>query len=312
MNDDSIKKYGKKVNKNGWQARLYRWAWNKEPKFKGYCPFFHVTWITLLLSPFIFVGRFFYACGEYLSQIFEEKYQNYKTSKDDSESQVAAPYIGDAFLIKLFENEKELSDPFFKDNSEYILKSIDMDVRCYAEKYGRKVETVKRWLKQNPEWRELYPGAKLRVEAYRKRLEEQQVKEERRKEALKAKIQECRWVMKVLSWLGIGAGAYGLAKLAIIFPWVSFLQSLLTAVIIVVSAILVFALLCGIIYGIFRVVRLGFKEAFGDGTFLREVVWDGIKEGGAFLIESVKMFYTEQCPMITWTENESGPIEKRK
>lgn len=64
--------------KNWWGFRWLKWVFNKDFAVNGdgFCPIFHLLWITVLLSPFVLIVKLFGSFGDRFLQFLESYKQN--------------------------------------------------------------------------------------------------------------------------------------------------------------------------------------------------------------------------------------------
>lgn len=314
MNDNDVRKYKKKVNRNGWKANLQRWTFNREPSYVGYCPFFWMTVFCLCASPFTLVGKVFEFGGKFAVDLFTPEPRK-KPKKVEKETTPEDGAIVSAFNFLKAHREDELY------------------------KMSNQVYLVVKWARDHPDWKDsYYPKAKANVDKAKEQREKEKAKE-KEKEFMRAKHQErhkarmalivkyTSCTVKPLVSLAILIAAFYVYKL--VFALVSLIKwkdvlvasgymsvGLTICAVIFFAALLVGNFATNVLVSVRRKwdsipeKPQEYKEHKpSKAAELIETIGEGVCEGVQFVCETVKMTYKAECPLIEWSEEE-GKIEK--
>lgn len=312
INTNNIRKYKKKVNKNGWKANIYRWTFSREPNYVGYCPFFWITLFCVIVSPFSLVGKILEFIWKLICDLFTP------------------------------EKEESVKNPEYKWEKHKYKKPCD---EVIVDMYDRlqKFETLAHyswnnlltpvwWAEQNPDWKEkYYPTAKINVDKKKAREIIKQNRKTRHKERMAIVVKYTSYTMKPLVTIAILTAAFYIYKL--IFAIVSLIKwkdvvvmltysgiSLLVCLGIVLAALLV----SSVFVNTAKVVKYKWDaiptkpitlipdREWKSLTLINTVlttILTGIFEGIEFVIETIKMTYKKECPLIEWSDEEA-PIKR--
>ena len=284
-----------------------------EQTYNGYCPFFWVTWLCVLLLPFSFsVGwvnakraKVWRAFEGLVDKYFPEKPYLYKAPEK-------VPYVPSAYVIiqleKFLEREKERGGG----EIDWFMFTYDF---CNLH-YSTNPSEVEKWVEENPTWREtILPAAKKKWKA---------MEEEREAEVKAIKDKSDKRLVFVTKVSKIGQFivkpilvAVALAVVALIYwvgsvvvaNWTAIWQIfLLTGAVIAIFV----GIVCGIVFltqflkGNKTVGRVAFTvlDFFGRrfDRFAKTIkkVSKAIAEGFKFLAQTVSMAYKAECPLIIW------------
>lgn len=310
MNNIEPKKQ-KKINRDTyWMYKLLDFCWGKShvPLFRGYCPLFHATWITIVLLPLVLVGKIF----EFVGGIFWDLIKNSSVSETKSEPQktnIIKP--ADHFIERVFEEILKRPD----ENESDIVWEIYYD--------SIMLQPEREWFLNTPNWKSFYPAIKERIIKAKKDEEKAKI----RKAALKVKIDTIisytSWMVKpffVISGIAAGIVLYKImffivGKLAGLFT-LNLLWTYAQAAGILFAAVLLIAFIAKI----FQLIRAKLNS-IPDSPKVQEIqqsslftkiisgLGNFISEGYGFLRDTIKMLYKKECPMIVYQEK-NGPIEK--
>lgn len=269
--------YIKPLKRDGWQIKFYIWAYGKEPRFKGYCPLFHAIWLGALLSPFIFF---------------------WKTCKKTW-----------ALLCDFWPESPE--PPFFPDDDDFE-SLLNYGARAYEYSVHPYYIKLDQWVVNNPNYKEIWEEIKKE----KKKKEDAKIVISLINAERRARLQEkmdkinhyaSYFVKPILVTSAIFVG-WGVWKLAIVL-WNIFdfwaVMWVLGHLAIVVVSLIVFL---GIIMSLIKVsnkiaegeIKIGFLQKLGTAT----------KEAFDFVIASVKMIYTKNCPIIEYSDS-TDKIQKK-
>lgn len=278
----------KVINRNHWMFRLYRYCWDSEFQYKGYCSLFWITWFNIFLLPLIWLGRIVVGVFGWLNDLIPEKYEKPKSVKK------LKPYCpDDDMIVYLYNNQHE-----------------GWSHRSYR---------LQRWLDENPNWlTEVYPAVK-------KRLEQKEIVKQlnaKRKEKLDQKMEKLvgylQYLVKpflVLTAFLIAWSIYNLIGLIIKnITWEN-IKNLGIGMLIAGGAIL-------FVWGFWRCI-LWLHVYDNLKSLKRESGYDSnkcepnrflaaIEEGFTFLKNTIQIVYYRKCPLIVLTDDETRPIEKIK
>ena len=311
MNED-IRKKEKKIDKNHWMARIQKFSFNidAESFYMGYCPFFWMTWLALFCAPFVAFGK------KVNSIIFkplnEYTYKKQKIVKQRRSETPLQP--SDYKLLKWFYSAKCFQEELTQEKIFEYLKD-DWEWRLINElEYNR----YKLWFEKNPNWTETYlVAARKNEEINKKKQEEREQKQIKKKQKMRRIANRCAVfgsiLVKILIPTAILSAIFGCYKLTQIIT-ISHVSSMLTAVCVISFFIAVILILkiVGSFFAIFvgeTVLDIVDNLEEKDFTWLSKIK-NAIKTTVSFVIETIKLTYKRECPMIIWG-NETGKIEKR-
>ncbi len=285
----------KVINKNHWMVRLYRFCWNEDVKYQGFCPLFWVSWFNLAILPLVIAGKGIESLFGWVVDLWPE----------------SAP-----------KPEKQTSD---------IIRPSDLDILMEFEQgqghYFSGFYTFQwnEWKEANPNWKtQIYPAAKARHEE-KQRLAA--IRDERNK-ARKLKLDARK--EKIIVWTKYLVKPALLAS-AILAAWAvykvigycigAFSFAVAWAVckhLMIVGVIVAFIWLIAIGVGMFMDRLFSFKYEATYKAINKENREPGFfsKCGGAigeaidFIKDTVQIVYYKNCPVIRWSEEETRPIEK--
>jgi len=316
------RKYIKPLTNNHWMARIQKSVLgiDCEQTYNGYCPFFWVTWLCVLMFPFSFLFKGGRAVGLYLWTEFEKKVDKYFPAK--------APYVHEDRVEVVREpfkpSSRNLVDlkRFFVRMKELGESEIDWVYFGCAHLFCGSGFDMKQWVEDNPDWEEtLLPIAKLEVAKLKERKEAQAkaVETKRlRKLALINKVSKVgQLIVKpilVAIALAVVALLYWIGSLIVMYwNWdeiwnTGVIFTLTTALFVSVIfaaywsteflkknktakrvAYAVFGSLLSVFGGFGAIVVRIFTSVFG-----------AIGAGFSFLAQTVAMSYKAECPIIIW------------
>lgn len=281
---NNIKKEKQKViSRNHWMFRLHKFCWNREARYEGYCPFFWNTWLNIGLLPLVVVWKGLENCFSWICDLWPEREEKIKKI-------APAP---DWAIVDRFEKQ----DLYYRPAWHHYID----------------------WFNITPNWKDLYPAAKLRETERRRIAAEQEEKNKLRREKLEAKKQKIvgwlqylvkpalaisalyvayilylfiNWLIKVSSWAGV----------------VSFSKSLgLAAIIVLAASIVVF-----LVQTVFKKVTQYNNETLiskQEQGFISKC-FSAVGEGFSFVKDTIQIVYYKKCPLIRLTDGETRPIEK--
>lgn len=312
MNDTEDRKKRKKLSRNGWMAKLYYFVWGKKPNFMGYCPMFWSTWICILLAPFIALGKGLeYLCttlGEIWCHCFPEKEEARTFEYDESGEIIKHRWPKPSFreIVQLFEAVQKAGSLNYE-----VVYNYDIDHDTYA------------WARQNAKsWESHYETAK---QAWEREIREEKIRAERsaalakRREAI---VNFLRIFVKPALALSAVTGAYAIYKTLFfvcgLFTFAEFVSALIS-IGFGLAFLLVLALVATFLAKLVKlfIEYCDAKEVKRSKTprkprkpHLFDKLIKFIKETCAFAKDTVVMTYKKECPLIEWTDDETGPIER--
>lgn len=292
-----LKEKQKVLNRNGWQARLYKFIWKKDPyNIRGWCPLFWISWLGLFLLPFVLLGEGVSKTLSLLKDFWPER-----LTKPEKEYEYTPCFSEIDYVYNLNEQEQ---DSFFK----------------YTAFGG--------WAQKNPNWKEIYKARKDKEAENNRKIAELNVIRWERETARRAKLDAKMLIITKYAGYFVKPA---LAASAIFVGWLiwvtaAFLVSIITWKDIVISAQVLgsIALVIGAGYGIAKIIIKTLDLVQKTRKVIEPEKIEKIKEPGIFckagdaiyealnfLIETVKMTYEKKCPLIQWGD-ETKPIEKIK
>ena len=322
-NTEDIRKKEKKLSRDHWMCRIQKYAFDIDAPsyYMGYCPFFWMTWVAVVLFPIIYVGR---VCAKHLV-----KFNDYLDSKSkpirNAITKSADPFRPlqptheELCLIADYLDEFEQ----YRDNEKcggslFAFLSIYVDVRSYTYKCSRRIS---RWFDENPNWQETHlPIAReyeKKLAAERKLAEEREKQKALRRRKVSNYTSICgKFLFKIIIPILIGALAFIVYKLLAL--------AYATITLFAVLTLLLGLILAGIGYYLTLII-CDFLKSFvltdktadtfcgvmGRITDSLGCIGNMIKSVYAFIVDTVKLTYKAECPMIIWGE-ETGKITRRE
>lgn len=310
MNTEPQRKYRKKVNRNGWMARVQRYVTGREPRYMGYCPFFWMTWLCLAGAPFVALKRAVVFTWGFLSEMFSSG--DVTTGLNIHKSERPGNY-------ELARYGFEVED-YFKTHPD----------AAFAEAAGEAYYRVSNLWSYNLQWaldigHEAFKVAAAEARAAEIKRQERLVATRTAREAREKRLKPYQdaivrvWSRLVKPLLAISAvalayfgykylfgaivgadwAAIGSAALGYLWFFAQVIAFILT---LIVGGLLIYVL---------AKAAISLGQASGPKRAVRKVgnFFTGIAVMFSFLIETVAMIYKKECPLIEWGE-ESGPIEK--
>ena len=309
-----VRKKEKKIDRNHWMCRIQKYSLDIDaPSFyMGYCPFFWMTWVAVMMTPIAFLWKtVFVHIVKYIDKV-GNKYHDKKMEKIEKINNTPLrPYdheiakIGN-YLIR------------FGYSSEIVSKQLIWDLLPWDRSSSR----IFAWIKENPDWFETtYPTVLKSVE-----LKEQKAAEIKQKKEISVKSRN-----KVIRKISNAISPIACLILKFVFPIL--IVSLILAVIYAIANVIaklnilaileVFIIICGLFilsvsaYLIFDFIRIWLmcrksSSENKENRFGKICIncFETIKTGFQFIRETVKMTYKQECPLLLWGE-ETRPIQKR-
>lgn len=313
MNTTKVeRKKEKKLNREHWMCRIQKFSFNIDaPTFyMGYCPFFWMTWLALLVSPIVAVFRIvtlptLWAWNR-VSAIFVEK-------REISRTKLREIPLEPSWLQML--------------NLEYMSPTGLSEFDIYYARISRERTDCARialWLSQNPAWKKTHlPAAK----AKKKQIQEAEAarkaaarKREKTLRKVNAGASLCgSFIFKILIPTAILAAVsvvfYGLYQAALAITlvgtlWVAYHVAFISA------ALMSFYLLFNFLT-IVKDIRDSKKTIVAEDEDSPGVLFRTLSKIGEcfansfeFIRDTVYITYKQECPLIIWG-TETGPIQKR-
>jgi hypothetical protein len=289
MNDTP--KYKKVINRNGWMARLYRFSTDREPNFRGFCPFFWSTLFFMLIFPITLLCRFFETVIKFAAAAFKR------------DIDTAAPRRNTCFIRHISQS-----------CSSNQIKGMIAGEHLYVGD--------KEALEAIPNWKEklekILENRRIREEAEEKALKARQARQETY-DKLKDNLAK---IGRFFIWPGIIASSIGAAYLVYKFAaylWsVTKLEDVLSAAKIIVAIVAIYLTLLFIIKLLQKLSRYKERVEAALPVVIEEPedyspsLWSRFWEGVGEFIDGIKSLYRRECPLIEWSDDKTGPIEKRK
>ena len=304
---EDVRKKEKKINREHWMCRIqmYTFGIDAPTFYMGYCPFFWMTWVCVLMSPFALLWNVVLkpvcSYGERLSSVAREKRESslqalYETPLQPSHFQLLD-------LSTYYRNEKV---------DAYFTSEVRNAIGHNASWINIKRITV--WLNVNPDWRTTFlPDAKAWLE--------EQIKKE---EASRERAKNLRKIGNVASVCGstvfkgiipavILVAAYYIYRLLSYVVTNISLQDFVLALTLLFSAA-AFVIAVPIIIDLIKVIS-GSLRRRKSVTIEEKDSWyvgmlNAIGNAFTFVKDTVRMTYKQECPLIIWGD-ETGSITRR-
>ena len=315
---EDIRKKEKKLNREHWMCRvqMYTFGIDAPNYYMGYCPFFWMTWVSLLVLPIVFLGKTFVK----LTSILIRPVTRYI----DTRAKAREAELIKTPLEPTYNTILDVYGVFGKDDfvlgldgQKITLEDYSRLIFCYD--YVRD-ERFRLWFLQNPNWRDTHLE---KARAERQRVEGEERERRKKREARNRKLSNVaglcgRGLFKLLIptvIIALGALAYyGIIKLC--------------SVVELADVVLVFSIIGFIVAGFLACRILGdflstfvFTEPVKDkiSRVLGRIFDDGgicdgltnkIRNVREFIIDTVALTYKAECPLILWGD-ETGNITRR-
>lgn len=303
---EDIRKKEKKINREHWMCRIqmYTFGIDAPTFYMGYCPFFWMTWVCVLMSPFALIWNIAFkpicSYGDRLSRATHEKRHAslqalYETPLQPSHSQLID-------LSIYFSNEKV---------DKYWTNQVGDAI---SHTSWTNMVRIALWLNTNPDWRTTFlPDAKA--------WQEEQIKKE---EAKRERAKNLRKIGNVASVCGstvfkgiipaaILVAAYYIYRLLAYVATNISLQDFVLALAILFSVI-GFITAVPIIVDLIKVLSVSFSRRKSVTTEEKDPWYVGpinaIGNAFTFVKDTVRMTYKQECPLIIWGD-ETGSITRR-
>jgi hypothetical protein len=302
---EDIRKKEKKLNREHWMCRvqMYTFGIDAPNYYMGYCPFFWMTWVSMIALPIVFLGKTFVK----LTSILIRPVTRYiDTRAKAREAELIKTPLEPTYSIIL-----NMYAVFEKEDCVYGVTIAD-----YCRDYCRLgytnilSERITLWFLQNPNWRDTHLE---KARAERQRVEGEERERRKKREARNRKLSNVaglcgRGLFKLLiptMIIALGALAYtGIIKLC--------------SVVGLEDIVLVFSITGFIIAGFLACRILGdFLSTFVFTEHTKDKIsriCDGLSNKicsvSEFIIDTVALTYKAECPLIVWGE-ETGNITRR-
>lgn len=305
--DIDIRKKEKKLDRSHWMCRIQKYTLGIDaPTFyMGYCPFFWMTWVCVTLSPFIL---FFKLCIKPVINWVDRVASNSRKRRYEARDLLmnTALQPSHSELIKLYECFGDNDSEYDSFNIFYTLETGHFNCRRYSK-----------WFEENPNWIvDVLPAA---LEWRENELKKKLVSKKTATFIVKFRniVSTCgATVFKGLIPAAILAASYGIyigvMKLASTITLESFALAvaILSGLVAAGISIVVIADFIEIIVANRTLKKRKNQQSENSSSFI-EPVFSFIGNAFAFVRDTVKMTYKQECPMIIWGD-ETGKIEKRK
>lgn len=281
------RKYRKRLNRNGWMAKIQRFTWgSKTPDFMGYCPFFWFTWLSLIIAPFklLVIGLVII---------------------------VIVPFVG------IYELWTRLPHRPTKPTYEKLLRIHEYILEMGEEKFLEYTEgdDIGRWIEITPDWRNCVAAAV----AIRDRKEERvQASAKRDKRRLQWLANRLHYVIKPVAYTTCAVAAFFAVRFIVRFiawawpliNWPKVGQIVEIIGIMLIEVVVSGAIVTGIVFSIeylWKYYRRKCPKCPNKIGFWRKL-GSYLAIPFSFLGETIDVIYTRECPLIEWGDD-SGPIE---
>jgi hypothetical protein len=277
METEITPKKKKQINRNGWQCRLYRWTWEAEPKFTGYCPFFWATLVNIGFIPFVAFGKTLAVVGETI--------QSFKP-------------------VKVEEVEQEYDNPHSRpDDWEYISDADETIENYYPE-----------WVQNNPNWKE---RANLVREKDRILTEKKACRDAKIDAVKQKIVNVLKWFVFPALISSALAIVWLLYKLALHLFNIVEISEVFEGLKIVAGSIVAYFILKFSIIKVYNALnkwntvkeKLQIEKSSDDEPSAIRKGLSLINEICSFLYDAIRITYKKECPLIEWSD-ETKPIER--
>jgi hypothetical protein len=325
---EDIRKKEKKLNREHWMCRvqMYTFGIDAPNYYMGYCPFFWMTWVSLLVLPIVFLGKTFVK----LSSAPIKPVMRYA----DARSKTRALQLLNTPLEPTYYVILDVYAAFGK--NDYYINEYDRKItfeNCSGHLFGghyTRCERIRLWFLQNPNWRDTHLE-KARAER-QKRAEEIEREERKEREANERRKRTEARNRKLSNVAGLcGRGLFKLLIPTLIiaggvFGYYGILK--LCSAIRLEDVVLVFAITAGLVASFLACrilvdflctfvftepvadkIRRALRWLFDDNGLLSKI-FDKTRAVWNFAADTVALTYKAECPLIVWGE-ETGNITRR-
>jgi hypothetical protein len=317
-NTEDIRKKEKKLNREHWMCRvqMYTFGIDAPNYYMGYCPFFWMTWVSLLVLPIVFLGKTFVK----LTSILIRPVTRYI----DTRAKAREAELIKTPLEPTYNTILDVYGVFGKDDfvlgldgQKITLEDYSRLIFCYD--YVRD-ERFRLWFLQNPNWRDTHLE---KARAERQRVEGEERERRKKREARNRKLSNVaglcgRGLFKLLIptvIIALGALAYyciiklcsvvELADVVLVFSIIGFIVAGFLACRILGDFLSTFVFTEPVKDKISRVLG----RIFDDGGIC-DGLTNKIRNVREFIIDTVALTYKAECPLILWGD-ETGNITRR-
>lgn len=299
-----LRKKEKKIDRSHWMCKLQAFTFGIDAPtyYMGYCPFFWMTWVSLIALPFVLLFKLVTGPTVWLWDKFSTPYSEYKLAATLKLENTPVKPSYNAML--------DIAEEFKKD------KDIRFDYSLWIHARVINYKQVYLWLQENPNWRKIeLPKAKEWLKVELERLQ----KEKERNLAKAKKLRKVNFfvascgslIFKIVIPICIAVVAAGVT-------WLLYQAAIVPSLCDYITVVGIASVL-GFSYVLAKIVMDAFKIYFtyldnNDKSFwltslLRWII-GGFVTVYEFISETVSMTYKQECPLIIWGE-ETGPIQKR-
>jgi hypothetical protein len=289
----------------------------------GYCPFFWMTWVSLIVFPIVFVGKTLFKLTSIpVKPVFKALSDREKAKMDElSKIPLEPSFYVILDVYRVFGDVNSFIDDY---DEEITIKS------CGVWVFGGefKGERIRQWFIKNPNWRDTHLE-KARIEykewadrTERKQKEDTELRNRRdaRNRKLSATASMCgRGLFKVIiPTLILGLAVltyYGVAKLVSMIT----LQGFFGAIALMFAGIASYFAMKIFLDFLFTFVFTDnvkdkistmFEKILGHGGIYDKFI-GRIHDAWFFVKDTVALTYKAECPLIQWGD-ETGKITKRE
>jgi hypothetical protein len=323
---EDIRKKEKKLSRDHWMCRIQKYTFGIDAPtyYMGYCPFFWMTWLSLLVCPIVFLGKTFTKLvtvpANPVIKYFDVR------EKQRREELIKTPLEPNYNIILDVYTAFKDEDFFLDCDNEKI--TIENCSRYILGGHLVTSERIRLWFIQNPNWR------KTHLEQARVEFEKRQVELKRQEEAAYAKRKRdeertrklaaaasmCgrglfKLIIPSLILLAVTFGYYGIIKLCSLIT-LPVAVGVVNAMIACVAVFFAIKILLDFLATFIFTEKFKDKIAvvlsyfFADDGLLFKII-DKIKTAWLFAKDTVALTYKAECPLIQWGD-ETGKITKRE
>jgi hypothetical protein len=312
MNTTEIeRKKEKKLDRSHWMCRIQKFAFNIDAPtyYMGYCPFFWMTWLALLVSPFVALFNLVTIPATWAWVNTAEPVKEYRrTTREALESTPLQPSFAQMLQMQYMRDDELTGWDLWSPRAELFSNLTE----C------KRIEV---WLKQNPNWKkEWLAKAKAwdvaHIEAVHAYNKLKKVRAARLSKVNRLASTCGSAIFKVLIplsiFLAVSGGGYGVYTIAIEISLASYVLALCILTLAAAAAVL-----ANILWDALKTIldiRAKNKMAVEDDKIPTLTWWDKFCSKFSavteFIHDTVAITYKQECPLIIWGD-ETGPIQKR-
>lgn len=312
MNTTEVeRKKEKKLDRSHWMCRIQKFTFNIDAPtyYMGYCPFFWMTWLSLLVSPFVALFKLVTIPSVWAWKYTTEPVIEYRrTTREALESTPLQPSFKQMLQMQYMSADELTGWDLWSPRSELFYDLTE----C------KRIEV---WLNQNPNWKKEWLE---KAKAWDKANDAAIYALSKLKKVRAARLTKVnrlastcgsaifKVLIPLLIFLGVSSGGYGLYTIAVKISLVTYVFA--AYILTVGAAAVMFARILWDAIKTILDIRAKNKTVVEDDEAPTLTWWDKLVSKFStvfeFIHDTVAITYKQECPLIIWGD-ETGPIQKR-